>query len=138
MTDTILRRAEEIGTGNAAEVAYRLPITGDTRTKRGRLRGALGGQLLIEVAGDLKRIDFDRIRYLSPLDEMLNCANYYEGQRVRFRKYGSVYVGTVVSTAKTRLTVKFKTRGDERAGRQGREMTIPAIEVERVERTTNY
>jgi hypothetical protein len=131
-------RLGELTGGQAVEAAILNWLDDGTRTVRGRFRGSLGGQLVIEVAGQNKRWPLERVRYVSALDEMLHCASFTEGDKVRFTKYGSTYAGTVARVMKTRLEVRFQTVGDERAGRAGRLTTISAIDVERIERTVNY
>jgi phage-related minor tail protein len=116
------------GSGRAVEVAYR-DFRGDTVTTRGRLRGfsTAARQITVEVGGQVKRIAEEKVRYVSPVDEILHAASFHEGDRVRITKYGGQYVGKVEDVFTTRLDVVFTTLG----GKVKRQR-IPAIDCERV------
>lgn len=128
-------RASEYEARSPVELAYRVrwassddPIVPATRTVRGRYVAFVGGQIVVEVGGRDLRVDADRVRYLSPVNEEAHAASFRHGDRVRITKYGGRYVASVEKALKTRLAVVFETRGGKL-----KHQRIPAIECERLD-----
>lgn len=119
-------RAEEYDAGAAVELAWETAL-GETKTARGRFRAYAGGKLMVEVGGQLRQYQGERVRYLSPVDEEAHCASFRYDEAVRITKYGGQYTAHVIKRGRTRLRVAFTTRGGK-----VKEQSIPAIECERV------
>lgn len=121
-------RASEYTKGSAVEVGYANAL-GEMLVKRGRfvLYREAADTLYVEIGGQLRSFMRSRVRYLSPVDEMLHAASFRHGDRVRITKYGGQYTGSVADVFKTRLDVVFTTRGGK-----VKTQRIPAIECERV------
>jgi len=123
-------RLHRLVAGEPVEVA-RLTPTGETVIEHGRFERATDtDELHYQHIGASKVVPNARLRYVSPVDPRSLAGSYRPGDRVIVRKYSSDYAGTVITVARTRLTVRI-TLAANTSRERTREVCVPALDTRR-------